>query len=76
MPASEHASAGFAQLRHASAGVALDEAGFVQLMRSQRFVPGETGRYWVALSLREAESLRGALHVAMDGGIALVDAGL
>ena len=36
------------------------ERGFLQLMQSQRFVLGEAGRYWVALSLREAESLRAA----------------
>ena len=29
-------------------------------MQAQDFLRGETGRYWVALSLREAESLRGA----------------
>ena len=50
----------------------LSEAKFLQLMRTQRFIPGESGRFWVALSLREAESLRGAMHVSMDLGIPLV----
>ena len=44
----------------------LDEAGFLKLMQTQRFVPGESGRYWVALSLREAESLRGAMLEEVD----------
>jgi len=52
--------------------VLLDEAAFLQLMQSQRFVPGQSGRYWVALSLREAESVRGALHIAMDLDMPLV----
>ena len=45
---------------------------FQQLMQSQAFLRGERGRYWVALSLREAESLRGALHLSYDAGVALV----
>ena len=39
---------------------------FCELMRTQTFLRGESGRYWVVLSLREAESLRGCLHLAMD----------
>ena len=39
---------------------------FLHMLQSQRFLTGDEGRYWVALSLREAESLRGALHVCMD----------
>ena len=60
-------------LRTGSDGsILLDEPAFLQLMRSQRFVPGQSGRYWVALSLREAESIRGAIHLAMDMGVPLV----
>ena len=70
----------FTSLRAAGGGghdadVELGEDAFLTLMQSQRFVPGEAGRYWVALSLREAESLRGAMHVAMDLGIPLVSGG-
>ena len=39
---------------------------FCELMRTQTFLRGESGRYWVVLSLLEAESLRGCLHLAMD----------
>ncbi|KOO22777.1 conserved unknown protein [Chrysochromulina tobinii] len=45
---------------------------FLRVMQAQEFLVGEMGRYWVALSLREAETLRGALHAAMDGETALV----
>lgn len=33
-------------------------------MRSQAFIQAQDGRYVVALSLQEAESLRGCIHVA------------
>ena len=42
---------------------------FLRIMQAQEFIQGEAGRYWVALSLREAESLRGAMHVAIDGQV-------
>jgi hypothetical protein len=45
---------------------------FVDLMHSQPFTRGHSGRYWVALSLREAESLRGAMHRAVDEGVPLI----
>ena len=45
---------------------------FLAMMEAQRFLCAETGRYWVALSLREAESLRGCLHVALDNDAPLV----
>ena len=48
---------------------------FCELMRTQTFLQGEAGRYWVVLSLREAESLRGALHLSMDSGEPLVPGG-
>lgn len=46
------------QLRERGA-VAASSASFLQLMHAQDFLRGEVGRYWVAISLREAESLRG-----------------
>ena len=33
--------------------VELDVSAFTNLMQSQRFIPAESGRYWVAISLRE-----------------------
>ena len=42
------------------------------MLHAQEFLRGEAGRYWVALSLREAESLRAAMHVALDSGRPLV----
>ena len=45
---------------------------FLAMMEAQRFLCAEGGRYWVALSLREAESLRGCLHVALDNDAPLV----
>ena len=39
--------------------VSLDH--FLRLMQAQRFLAGDPGRNWVALSLREAESLRGCI---------------
>ena len=45
---------------------------FLRIMQAQEFLCGEAGRYWVALSLREAESLRGAMHAAMDADKALI----
>ena len=50
----------------------LSPDAFCEMMRTQTFLQGEPGRYWVALSLREAESLRGALHIAMDARVPLV----
>ena len=41
-------------------------------MQAQHFLRGDVGRYWVALSLREAETVRGALHVAIDDDAPLV----
>ena len=41
-------------------------AEFLKIMQAQRFLAGDPGRHWVALSLREAESLRGCLHTCMD----------
>ena len=41
-------------------------------MQAQHFLRGDIGRYWVALSLREAETVRGALHVAIDEGAGVV----
>ena len=46
---------------------------FLRVMHSQEFLRGEAGRYWVALSLREAESLRGAMHAAMDAEVGLIE---
>lgn len=46
---------------------------FLRVMQAQEFLRGEAGRYWVALSLREAESLRGAIHAAMDADKALIE---
>ena len=45
----------------------------LRVMQAQEFLRGETGRYWVALSLRDAESLRGAMHAAMDSDRALIE---
>ena len=39
---------------------------FLRIMQAQEFLHGEAGRYWVALSLAEAEALRGAMHTARD----------
>ena len=39
-----------------------------RLLHEKPFLRGADGRYWVALSLREAESLRGALHICQDEG--------
>ena len=46
---------------------------FLRLMQAQEFLCGESGRYWVALSLREAEAMRGAIHAAMDHNISLLE---
>ena len=46
---------------------------FLRVMQAQEFLRGEAGRYWVALSLREAESLRGAMHAAMDAERSLLE---
>eukprot|EP00966_Prymnesium_polylepis_P153883 3553279-Prymnesium_polylepis.1 len=48
------------------------QADFLQLMQAQRFLPADARRHWVALSLREAESLRGCLHACMDANRPLV----
>jgi len=68
----------FTQLRATGRCVAPDGAlrvecaDFLKLMQAQHFLRGDVGRYWVALSLREAETVRGALHVAIDGDAPLV----
>lgn len=36
-------------------------------MRTQAFIEAQQGRFVVALSLQEAESLRGCLHLAARG---------
>ena len=33
-------------------------------MQAQHFLRGDVGRYWVALSLREAETLRALIHAS------------
>lgn len=38
-----------------------------ELMRTQAFIEAQQGRFVVALSLLEAESLRGCLHIAGRG---------
>ena len=55
-----------------SGGVQVGADDFCELMRTQTFLRGETGRFWVALSLKEAESLRGCLHMCMDDGHGIV----
>ena len=61
----------FAELASASK-LPLQPEDFYELMRTQSFLRGEGGRHWVALSLREAETVRGALHVAIDDDAPLV----
>jgi len=48
------------------------ETQFLKLMQAQHFLRGERGRYWVALSLNEAESLRGVIHMSADQGQSIV----
>ena len=44
----------------------VDQDGFARLVASGTLTPEHDGRYWVALSLAEAETLRRALHVRKD----------
>ena len=44
----------------------------VAALHAQDFLKGDAGRYWVAISLREAETVRAAMHVARDGGAPLI----
>ena len=62
--------------QHGGAGaVSLARAEFVDLMHFQPFSQGHAGRYYVALSLREAESVRAAIHLSMDQGVPMVSGG-
>ena len=45
---------------------------FLRVMQAQEFMQGEAGRYWVALSLAEAEALRGAMHASNDADAPLI----
>ena len=56
----------------ADGSLTIPAESFCELMGKQTFLRGEAGRYWVALSLREAESLRGCLHQATDEGHGLI----
>lgn len=47
-------------------------ADFLRMMQAQRFFQGDPNRHWVALSLREAESMRGCLHLCSDLQTSLV----
>ena len=48
-------------------GGAMQRDAAVAALHAQDFLRGDAGRYWVAISLREAETVRAAMHVARDG---------
>ena len=65
-------SSGGTNVDPASGALRVPPFEFLRVMQAQEFLCGEAGRYWVALSLREAESLRGAMHASMDANKALL----
>ena len=56
-------------------GGVLGVEAFCELMRAGDFLRGEPGRFWAAISLREAECLRAAMHVAADARTSLLGGG-